>query len=141
MPDLMDHLGDWQGTWLTFLLPDELHDESPIRATVNRDDDGFVIEYRGSIQGDEVTGRLRWSEAGGTTTVDWVDSWHTGGKQERLEGFDDAPPSYQYGGDDPWIWDITIDASDSGITVTHHNTGPEIPRYLGVLMKLETSDS
>ena len=141
MPDLIDHLGDWEGTWLTFLLPDELHDESPIRATITRDDGGFVIEYRGSIQGDEVTGRIRWSETGATTTVEWVDSWHTGGRQERLEGFDGAPPSYQYGGDDPWTWDVTIDAADSSVTLTHYNAGPGIPRYVGVLMKLETRSS
>jgi len=141
MPDVFDHLGAWEGTRLTFLLPDELHDESPLRATIDRDGNGFVIDYRGSIQGDEVIGLLRWAETGGTTTVDWVDSWHTGGKQEWLEGFDDAPPSYQYGGDDPWTWDITIDATGSGVTVIHHNAGRAVPRYLGVLMKLETRTS
>ncbi|MEA1903571.1 MAG: hypothetical protein U9N56_08610 [Actinomycetota bacterium] len=141
MPDLIDHLGAWEGTWLTFLRPDELHDEAPVRATIDRDDDGFVIEYSGSIESEEVSGRLRWSEAGGTTTVDWVDSWHTSGKQERLAGFGDAPPSYQYGGDDPWTWDITIDATDSGVTVTHHNAGPEVPRYMAVLMRLEARSS
>ena len=57
MPDLIDYLGAWEGTWLTFLRPDELHDESAVRATIDRDDGGFVIEYSGSIQGDEVTGR------------------------------------------------------------------------------------
>ena len=54
MPDLIDHFGAWEGTWLTFLRPDELHDESPLRATIDRDGSGFVINYRGSIQGDEV---------------------------------------------------------------------------------------
>ena len=137
MPDLSGYLGTWEGTWLTFLVPDELHYQSPVRATIDRDDGGFVIEYSGSIEGAEVTGRLRWSEVGGRTTVDWVDSWHTSGTDERLEGFGDAPPSYQYGGDDPWTWDITIRAADSGVTVTHHNAGPGVPRYVGVLMRLE----
>jgi hypothetical protein len=141
MSSLMHHLGGWEGTWLTFLEPDELFDESPLRATIERTDDGFVIEYSGSIRGEEVVGRLRWSDVGETTTVDWVDSWHTAGEHERLEGIGDAPPSYQYGGDDPWTWDITIDAADSGVTVLHHNAGPEVPRYLGVLMKLETRSS
>ena len=141
MPDLIDYLGAWEGTWRTFLLPDELHDEAPVRASIDRDADGFVIGYSGSIRGEEVTGRIRWSETGGTTTIDWVDSWHTSGEHERLEGFGDAPPSYQYGGDDPWTWDITIDASDSGVTVTHHNAGPGVPRYVGVLMRLEARNS
>lgn len=137
MPGLIDHLGAWEGTWLTFLQPDELFDESPVRATIERDDDSFVIEYSGSIRGEEVVGRLRWSEAGGTTIVDWADSWHTGGEHERLVGFGGAPPSYQYGDDDPWTWDITIDATGSGPTVIHHNAGPEVPRYMGILMRLE----
>ncbi len=141
MPDLIDYLGAWEGTWFTFLLPDELHDESPVRATIDQGDDGFVIDYRGSIRAQEVTGRLQWSEAGETTTVDWVDSWHTRGEHERLEGLDDAAPSYQYGGDDPWTWDITIDATDSGVIVTHHNAGPGVPRYVGVLMRLEARSS
>ena len=141
MPSLIDHLGTWEGTWLTFLEPDDLFDESPIRATIERDDDGFVIDYSGSIGGEEVVGRLRWFEAGGTTTIDWVDSWHTGGEHERLEGLGDAPPSYQYGGDDPWTWDITIDTTDSAVTVTYHNAGPEVPRYVGVRMRLEARSS
>jgi len=102
LPSLIDHLGAWEGVWFTFLEPDELFDESPFRATIERDADGFVIEYSGSIGGEDVIGRLWWSEARGKTTVDWVDSWHTGGEHERLEGSGDAPPrSYEYGGDDP----------------------------------------
>ena len=77
MPGLADHLGAWEGNWKTFLRPDELYDESPIRATIARDDDAVVIEYSGAIAGDAVTGRLRWAEAEGGATVDWVDSWHT----------------------------------------------------------------
>ena len=141
MPDLIDHLGAWEGTWSTFLQPEALYDESPVRATIERDDGGFVIDYSGSIGDEEVTGRLRWSEAGGTTTVDWVDGWHTGGELARLEGSGGAPPSYQYGDDDPWTWDITIDATDAGVTVTHHNSGPGVPRYVGVLMRLEARTS
>ncbi len=141
MPNLSNHLGTWEGTWQTFLLPGEIFDEGPIVATIDRDSDAFVIEYSGEIKESNVTGRLRWSEARGNTTVDWVDSWHTGGELQRLEGLGDAPPSYQYEDADPWTWDITIDTTDTGFKVTHHNTGPEIPRYVGVLMKLETRTS
>ncbi len=136
MPDLGDHLGSWAGRWRTFLEPGELHDQSPVTATIERDGDDFVVEYRGTIEGAPVTGRLRWSEGAGTTTVDWVDSWHTQGERERLEGSGDAPPSYEYGDADPWTWDISIEADDRGVTVTHHNTGPDVPRYVGVLMTL-----
>jgi hypothetical protein len=135
--NLNDHLGDWEGTWHTFLQPDQLFDESPFKATIHRDGDAIVIDYSGSIEGKDVTGQLRWLETGGTTTVDWIDSWHTGGEPTRLEGSGGTPPSYQYGDDDPWTWDITIEATDFGITVTHHNAGPNVPRYVGVLMKLE----
>jgi hypothetical protein len=66
-----------------------------------------------------------------------LDSWHTEGRHEHLVGSDGAPPSYEYNGDDPWIWDITIEASDSGGAVTHHNAGPSsvVLRYVGVAMK------
>lgn len=136
MPDLSDHIGAWKGHWQTFLEPEELHAEGPIQATIDREDDGFVIEYSGLIGAEETTGRLRWYERDGETTVDWDDSWHTAGKTERLEGTAATPPAYQYGGDDPWTWDITIDSNDSGITVTHHNTGPGVPRYVAVVLRL-----
>ena len=141
MPDLMAHLGDWEGTWQTFLRPGELFDEAPITATIGRDGNTFVIDYAGTIEGAAVTGRLRWAETAGSSTVDWVDSWHTQGKLERLEGVGDAPPSYQYGDDDPWTWDISIETFAAGVTITHHNAGPGIPRYVGVLMRLETRRS
>ncbi len=137
MLDLTDHRGAWTGMWRTYLEPGELYDESPLEATIAVREAGFVIEYRGSIQGQEVTGRIRWAEAGPATTVDWVDSWHTRGVHERLVGAGEAPPSYQYGDEDPWTWDITIAATDAGITVTHHNTGPGVPRYAGVVMRLD----
>ena len=140
MPDLSAHLGTWEGSWSTFLDPNQPYDESPVKATISHDDDELVIDYKGAIAGDGVTGTIRWSEDDGTTTVDWVDSWHTEGRHEHLVGSGGAPPSYEYNGDDPWIWDITIEASDSGVTVTHHNAGPSagVPRYIGVSMKLET---
>ena len=140
MSELADHTGAWEGSWRTFLRPDELYDESPVRATIERDGDGYVIEYSGSIQGDAVTGRLRWTDDGDSTSVDWVDSWHTGGKQERLTGPAGSPPSYEYGDEHPWTWDITIDASAEGVAVIHHNSGPGVPRYVGVMMKLEARD-
>ena len=141
MPTLIDHLGAWTGSWSTFFEPDDLFDASPLQANIEQNDDGFVIAYTGSIKGEDVEGRLVWSEDDTGTTVDWVDSWHTGGKHERLEGLGDAAPSYQYGGDEPWTWEISIDATDSGVTVIHHNSGPAIPRYVGVLMKLESRSS
>jgi len=136
MLDLNNHIGAWEGDWQTFLVPGELHAEGPVRGTIDRDDDGFVIEYSGPIGDVDATGRLRWSERDGATTVDWVDSWHTSGKTERLEGTADSAPSFRYAGDDPWTWDITIEADDSGVTVTHHNTGPRTPRYVAVVMRL-----
>lgn len=138
MPDMSTHLGTWKGTWETFLEPNAPYDVSPVRATITQEGDEFLIDYNGSIQGEDVAGRMSWSESGGTTVVDWVDSWHTGGEHQQLEGRDGAPPSYQYNDEeDPWTWDITVETTDSGITVAHHNAGPGIPRYLGVLMKLE----
>lgn len=136
MLDLSDHLGTWEGSWRTFLEPDELYDESPVRATIALDGDALVIHYEGSIEGAPVTGRIRWSEDGGVTSVDWVDSWHTRGDHERLAGIDGAPPSYEYGDDDPWTWDITISAGETGVTIAHHNAGPGVPCYVGVLMEL-----
>lgn len=136
MSELSEHVGAWEGSWRTFLRPGELHDESPVTATISTEGDGTIIEYEGSIQGQAVTGRMRWSEANGRSVVDWTDTWHTAGEPQRLEGSGDAPPSYQYGGDDPWTWDVVIDTSDSGVTITHHNAGPGIPRYVGVVMEL-----
>lgn len=138
MPDLTRHVGTWEGSWSTFLEPSELFDESPLSATISYDGDALVISYAGSIAGDVVAGRIRWSEADGTTTVDWVDTWHTQGRTEHLIGTDGEPPSYEYNGDDPWVWDITIEPSDSGVVVTHHNAGPNtgVPRYVGVSMNL-----
>ena len=136
MPDLSAHLGTWEGSWQTFLEPDELYDDSPVRATITMDGDALVVDYQGSIASDAVVGRIRWSEAGRLTAVDWVDSWHTRGEHERLEGSGGAPPSYRYGDDDPWTWDVTIAADDAGVTITHHNAGPGVPRYVGVLMRL-----
>ncbi|MEA2000650.1 MAG: hypothetical protein U9N84_01990 [Actinomycetota bacterium] len=143
MPDLAGHLGTWEGSWSTFLDPNQPYDEAPVKATISHDGDVLVIGYEGSIAGDFVTGIIRWSENDRTTTVDWVDSWHTNGQHEYLAGYDGEPPSYEYNGDDPWVWDITIETSDSGVTVTHHNAGPGagVPRYVGVSMKLETRTS
>ena len=141
MHDLTDHIGSWTGSWRTYLRPDELYDESPVTATIRSSDDGFTIEYTGSIQGDPVTGRMLWSETDDDTAVDWVDSWHTQGERQRLVGSDSAPPSYQYGDDDPWTWDIAIGSTSDGVTVTHHNAGPGIPRYVGVVMSLDTRRS
>ena len=141
MIDLTDHLGAWTGTWSTFLEPDKLYDQSPLQATIARVDGGFVIDYQGSIGSDPVSGRLGWSQNGETTTVEWLDSWHTAGRTEELHSSGDAPPSYVYAGDGLWVWDITIDATSRGIVITHHNTGPGIPRYVGVLMNLEARAS
>jgi hypothetical protein len=143
LPDLSAHFGTWEGSWTTFLDPGHRYDESPVKATISHDGDVLVIDYKGSIAGDIVNGTIRWSEADGTTIVDWVDSWHTEGRHEHLVGSDGSPPSYQYNGDDPWIWDITIQASGAGVTVTHHNArlGPGVPRYVGVSMKLEIRTS
>lgn len=141
--DLTQHLGTWEGSWSTFVEPNQPYDESPVRATISYEDDVLVVDYEGSIAGEAVTGAIRWSEAEGTTTVDWVDSWHTQGRHERLVGVDGEPPSYEYNGDDPWVWDIAIESSGSGVTVTHHNAGPNagVPRYLGVSMQLLTRTS
>ena len=143
VPNLTAHVGTWEGSWSTFLEPNQLYDQSPVKATIRYEGDVLVIAYEGSIAGDAVTGTIGWSETDGTTTSDWVDTWHTGGRNEHLVGLNGEPPSYTYNGDDPWVWDITIDASDSGVTVTHHNAGPNagVPRYVGVAMKLETRTS
>ncbi|NNC75531.1 MAG: hypothetical protein HKN93_08485, partial [Acidimicrobiia bacterium] len=57
MSDLTNHLGAWEGTWNTFLRPGEPYDESPVQATISRDNGAFVVEYSGSIAGEAVTGR------------------------------------------------------------------------------------
>lgn len=138
MPELSEHTGTWEGSWRTYLRPGELHDQSPVTATISADGDSSIIEYEGSIQGQAVTGRMKWSENEDITSVDWRDSWHTAGELQRLEGKDESPPSYQYGGDDPWTWDVAIETSDTGVRLTHHNAGPGIPRYVGVVMELTT---
>lgn len=138
MPDLESHLGRWSGTWRTYLRPDELFDESAITATVSQDGNGYVIEYHGQIGGDDVTGSMRAQESDGMTTVDWLDSWHTSGELQRLQATAGEPPSYRYGDDEPWTWDIAIETSPGRITVAHHNSGPGIPRYLGVVMEFDT---
>lgn len=140
MPDLSTHVGTWEGSWSTFLEPNQPYDESPIEATISYDGDTVVISYVASIAGEAVTGTLRWAEDGDTTTVEWSDSWHTAGKTEHLVGTGGAPPSYEYSGDDPWVWDTLVEATDSGVTITHHNAGPGagVPRYLGSRTTLDT---
>lgn len=132
LPSLVDNLGSWTGSWKTFLQPDTLFDGSPLSATVTQDGDSQVIEYSGTIGDDDVAGTLRWVAGG--SLIDWIDSWHTAGEPTRLEGL---PPSFQYGDDEPWTWDIEIAATAKSITITHHNAGPGIPRYVGVVMELE----
>ena len=131
LPSLDDHLGSWSGTWKTFLEPDTLFDGSSVAATITQDGNACVVTYEGSIGDDDVTGRLRWIPGGGV--IEWVDSWHTAGEDTRLEG---SPPSYQYGDDDPWTWDIENTTTPDSIIITHHNQGPGIPRYVGVVMEL-----
>ena len=133
LPALDDQLGSWVGTWTTFLEPEILFDDSPIEATVTAHGTTYTLEYSGSIGDDDVSGRLRWSVDG--DAVDWVDSWHTMGVPERLEG---SPPSYRYddGRGHLWTWDVEIVATADTITIIHSNAGPGTPRYTGVLMRL-----
>ncbi len=73
-----------------------------------------------------------------TATSIWKDML---GRSAALSPYHSIPSLDVPGGDDSWTWDITIDATDSGVTVTHHNTGPAVRRYVGVLMKLEERSS
>ena len=136
MLDLSQHIGEWVGSWSTFLEPPDLYDESPVGLTVSNDGDAWLLSYAGSIAGDAVTGSLRWLEADGRIDVRWIDSWHTAAVEEHLEAEAGHAPSYRYGGDDPWTWDIAIDPQPGRLVITHHNAGPGIPRYVGILMDL-----
>lgn len=134
MANMLDdtHGGPWSGSWKTFLQPSSLFDESAVAGTVTVEGGAAFVDYTGMIGDDDVSGRLALNPDG---SIDWVDSWHTAGQVEHLDG---TPPSYEYGDGQGgvWIWDIDIAATPDSITITHSNTGPEIPRYIGVLMEL-----
>lgn len=138
MPDLSKHLGAWSGTWSTWLQPGELYDESPITLDVEPADGGWSIDYRGSIGGDPVTGRMVVTADG--RHIDWTDSWHTAGSQERLDADGDSAPSYDYGpSDGPWTWSIHIEAADD-LLITHTNRPPGADPALAVEMRCSRSD-
>src|SRR3990172_3724575 len=57
-PDLAPFVGTWVGTWRTWVVPDVLHDESPITAEIRpllagRD---LLLTYEAAIRGDPVGG-------------------------------------------------------------------------------------
>ena len=134
MIDLSGHLGAWVGSWQTYLEPGALYDDSPARADVTRVGSDYAIRYEGEIRGDAVTGRMRVADG----RIEWVDSWHTLGSHEVLITDGDGPPSYDYEGDGAtWTWDVTIVPGHERLEITHHNAGPGVDRYVGVLMALE----
>lgn len=133
-PDLSKHLGDWTGTWSTWLRPGELHDESAITLEVLDHDDGWLLSYEGTIAGDPVTGRMLVAPDG---RIAWTDSWHTAGEEQTLVPTDDGPAAYGYGPPDaPWTWSIDIDPAPDRLVITHHNAPPGIGPARAVLMDL-----
>ena len=128
MNPLTSWIGIHEGVWRTYLRPGELHDESPLHMEItptDGNDTGISLAYRGSIAGDDVVGTMIVSPTDDGLSIAWTDTWHTAGKQERLVGSGDEDPSYRYGSpDEPWRWSISLDASDSTLTVTHRNTTP-----------------
>ena len=45
-PDLAPFVGTWVGTWRTWVVPDVLHDESPITAEIRRTESRPISSLR-----------------------------------------------------------------------------------------------
>jgi hypothetical protein len=106
-----------------------------VDAEVSAVDDGWLIEYEGRIGDDPVTGRMVVSTDG--RRIDWTDSWHTAGEDQRLTADDGTPPACDYGPDEaPWTWSIAIDPHPDALTVTHYNRPPDGEPAQAVSMQL-----
>lgn len=135
MTDLTGYVGKWEGTWKTWLRPNELHDDSPLTAEVVARDGGWLMSYQGSIGDDAVIGSMEVAVDGGE--IQWLDSWHTEGNEQILVGNDGALPAFTYGPDDaPWTWSIDITPLDNALVVTHFNAPPGADAVRAVLMTL-----
>ncbi|MCB1246923.1 MAG: hypothetical protein KDB69_06645 [Acidimicrobiia bacterium] len=125
----------FDGSWRTYLVPGQLHDESPVSATLRRRGDDWVITYVGSIAADDVTGELVVHPDG---SLDWADSWHTAGVIEYLTPTGDGRAAYQYGPDDErWTWSTEVEVSTDRLAVSHFNAPPGGAPALAVAMAFD----
>jgi|SRR3990170_1794619 len=138
-PDLAPFVGTWVGTWRTWVVPDVLHDESPITAEIRpllagRD---LLLTYEAAIGGDPVGGTaLIGPRQGGGCTIAWIDSWHTSGLVLTSHGRwvgDAAEVATMYDAEGTeWTWTTRLSVEAGRLVMRHWNEGPGIAKYLGV---------
>src|SRR3989337_761822 len=103
-PDLSPFVGTWVGTWRTWVVPDVLHDESPITAEIRpllagRD---LLLTYEAALGGDPV-----------------------GGHAPEVATMYDAEGT-------EWTWTTRLSVEAGRLVMRHWNEGPGIAKYLGV---------
>ncbi|MCL1593337.1 MAG: DUF1579 domain-containing protein [Actinomycetia bacterium] len=119
------HLGDWVGTWSTWLQPDVLYDVSSLELSVVEQDDGWMLSYEGHIASDHAAGSMHYRFDVSSSRITWIDSWHTDGQKSELIGIGDDPAFYAYtDGSDPWGWTIDVEPREDRLLITHSNIPP-----------------
>jgi len=119
------HVGEWVGTWSTWLQPDVLYDVSRMELSVAEKDDGWLLTYEGDVARDHAVGSMFYRFDGSSSRITWTDSWHTGGQTSELLGMGYDPAFYAYtDGSDPWLWTIDISPRTERLIIIHKNIAP-----------------
>jgi|GEM_PF-5655441 len=141
--DLTPLAGRRVGRWRTWVEPDTLYGESPIKATVEVTFAGAaaVVRYTAQLDGD-VDGFVLIGKTQDQPVVAWLDTWHTGGLVMASYGRSDDPSlevaATYHAGEEEWQWTSEYGLDPAGrLVIRHYNQGPAVPRYLGVEAVLE----
>ncbi|GMQ97743.1 MAG: hypothetical protein BMS9Abin17_0244 [Acidimicrobiia bacterium] len=122
---LRHHVGEWVGTWSTWMEPDVLYDVSVLELTVADKDDGWLLTYEGGLARNHATGSMYYRFDESSSRITWTDSWHTGGHTSELLGMGDDAAFYAYtDGSDPWLWTIDISPRSDRLVIIHRNIPP-----------------
>ncbi len=135
---LSELVGEWEGTAKTWLKPDKIADESPMRGSMRLVLGGRFImhEYKGSMGGKPLEGIAIYGyhlELGKFQSA-WIDSFHNGSAimfSEGKKGDDSFKMLGSYAYVTPeleqhWGWRTEIEMlNDDEVKITAYNISPE----------------
>lgn len=129
-------VGAWEGTCRTWLQPDQLADESPVKGEIRPLLDGQFLrhEYESTMQGQPRRGEelIACNSVTKLFQIAWIDGYHmnyaimfsTGPATETgfaVSGHYDVGPN-----DPPWGWKTVYDLTDEDhLVITAYNVSPE----------------
>lgn len=124
-------VGDWEGTYLLWLRPDELTSESPTHAAVRPVLGGRFVgyDYEWAVNGEPQQGSmLVGCTAAGVLQAAWVDTWHNGDDiMFCASSAAVASVSGEYGPpEERWRWRTEyLMPSDDDLVITAWNIMPD----------------